>query len=56
MILQTLLELTASVLLIVGFIYEDKVVGFIYEDKVVAFEKWLAESFREYRAQKEVRR
>lgn len=46
MLLLSFFEFTAVVLLIVGF---------IYEDKVVAFEKWLAESFREYRAQKEVR-
>jgi hypothetical protein len=47
MLLLSLLELAAVVLLIVGF---------IHEDKVVAFEERLATRYREYRAQKEVRR
>jgi hypothetical protein len=41
--LLSFLEFTAVVLLIVGF---------IHEDKFIAFEKRLAESYREYRAQK----
>ncbi len=47
MALLSLLELAAVVLLIVGF---------INEDKVVAFEERLAARYREYRDQKEVRR
>lgn len=43
MLLLSLLELTAVVLLIVGF---------IHEDKFIAFEERLAARYREYRAQK----
>lgn len=40
MLLKTFLELAAVVLLIVGF---------IYEDKVIAFEKRIVEKYRAYR-------
>ena len=43
MLLLSLIELTAVVLLIVGF---------INEDKVVAFEERLAESYRAYKKTK----
>lgn len=47
MILQTIFELAAAVLVVLCF---------VYEDKLIAFENRIAASYREHRAQKGVRK